>query len=67
MESHPGPPTDRDLVEAGAYVRSVPTRLEREKIRHQAKKRPTAWHMFRSWKRRHQVNTVRNATASRKR
>ncbi|KAF1790991.1 hypothetical protein GQ600_6030 [Phytophthora cactorum] len=33
VETLPSTPTDQDVLEAGAYVSSVPTRLERAKIR----------------------------------
>ncbi|POM58928.1 Hypothetical protein PHPALM_36363 [Phytophthora palmivora] len=45
---------DVRLVDLNDYLRSIPTRLERAKIRHQAKKRPASWHVSRSRKRRNQ-------------
>ncbi|KAG2800496.1 hypothetical protein PC116_g16325 [Phytophthora cactorum] len=32
-------PKDKEVMEAGDYIRSVPTRLARAKVRHQSKKR----------------------------
>ncbi|KAK1942004.1 Histone-lysine N-methyltransferase [Phytophthora citrophthora] len=45
---------DAGLVDLNDYLRSIPTRLKRAKIRHQAKKRPGSWHVPRSRKRRDQ-------------
>uniref|UniRef100_H3H669 SET domain-containing protein n=1 Tax=Phytophthora ramorum TaxID=164328 RepID=H3H669_PHYRM len=42
------------LVAVSDYLQSIPTRLKRAKIRHQAKKRPARWHVPRSRKRRDQ-------------
>eukprot|EP00644_Phytophthora_capsici_P001706 jgi/Phyca11/107867/e_gw1.14.199.1 len=42
------------LVNVNDYLNSIPTRLERAKIRHQAKKRPGGWHVPRSRKRHNQ-------------
>ncbi|KAE9242250.1 hypothetical protein PF004_g6694 [Phytophthora fragariae] len=48
------PPTDMELVAVKDYLKSVPTRLERAKIRNQPKLRPAGWHVPRSRKRRDQ-------------
>jgi hypothetical protein len=45
---------DIQLVAVSDYLQSIPTRLKRAKIRHQAKKRPGSWHIPRSRKRRDQ-------------
>uniref|UniRef100_H3GPX8 SET domain-containing protein n=1 Tax=Phytophthora ramorum TaxID=164328 RepID=H3GPX8_PHYRM len=42
------------VVAVSDYLQSIPTRLKRAKIRHQAKKRPARWHVPRSRKRRDQ-------------
>ncbi|ETO63376.1 hypothetical protein F444_18897, partial [Phytophthora nicotianae P1976] len=48
-------PTDQELQDANNYLRSIPTRLERAKKRHQPKKRGCPWHKPRSRKRRYQT------------
>lgn len=49
-------PAKRKLLDVSTYVtNSIPTRYEREKIRHQGKKRAGTWHTPRSRKRRHQA------------
>ncbi|KAG6586842.1 Histone-lysine N-methyltransferase [Phytophthora cinnamomi] len=45
------PPTDSDLAAMDAYLKSIPTRWERAKIRHQPKKRAGSWYVARSRKR----------------
>ncbi|KAG2785763.1 hypothetical protein PC129_g17132 [Phytophthora cactorum] len=47
--------TERKVMEADEYIRSVPTRLARAKIQHQPKKRAASWHVPRSRKRRCQA------------
>ncbi|ETI30907.1 hypothetical protein F443_22031 [Phytophthora nicotianae P1569] len=48
-------PTDQEVLDAEEYLRQIPNRLARAKIRHQAKKRAGSWHVPRSRKRRHQA------------
>lgn len=48
-------PTEQELVEASDYLAKIPTRYQRAKIRHQAKKRPGQWSVSRSRKRRYQM------------
>ncbi|KAE8880592.1 hypothetical protein PF007_g11441 [Phytophthora fragariae] len=51
---HAGAVDDSQLVDLKYYLKSIPTRLQRAGIRHQAKKRPVGWHVPRSRKRRDQ-------------
>ncbi|ETM00707.1 hypothetical protein L917_02591 [Phytophthora nicotianae] len=55
VETPVEPPTDKEVLDAEEYILSVPTRLERAKIRHQPRKRAVGWHTPRSRKRRYQV------------
>ncbi|ETP49587.1 hypothetical protein F442_04907 [Phytophthora nicotianae P10297] len=48
-------PIDQEILDADEYLHSIPTRLERAKIRHQPKKRAGGLHVPRSRKQRHQV------------
>ncbi|KAG3056012.1 hypothetical protein PI125_g25632 [Phytophthora idaei] len=54
-ESSVALPTDQVVLDAGEYMRFIPTRLQRAKNRHQAKKRSGSWHAPRSRKRRRQA------------
>ncbi|KAF4130565.1 hypothetical protein GN958_ATG20267 [Phytophthora infestans] len=42
-----------EMLDPQQYLAAIPTRLDRSKIRHQAKKRSTQWHVPRSRKKRH--------------
>ncbi|ETM53887.1 hypothetical protein L914_02676 [Phytophthora nicotianae] len=55
VETPVEPPTDKEVLDAEEYILSVPTRLERAKIRHQPRKRAVGWHTPHSRKRRYQV------------
>ncbi|GMF31780.1 unnamed protein product [Phytophthora fragariaefolia] len=50
-ETSSKPPTYVDLAAMSEYLKSIPTRWEHAKIRHQPKKRAGAWHVARSRKR----------------
>ncbi|ETP52174.1 hypothetical protein F442_02772 [Phytophthora nicotianae P10297] len=55
VETPVEPPTDKEVLDAEEYILSIPTRLERAKIRHQPRKRAVGWHTPHSRKRRYQV------------
>ncbi|OWZ04427.1 hypothetical protein PHMEG_00023676 [Phytophthora megakarya] len=53
-QGHSKPPSDMELASVQEHLKTIPTRLERSKIRHQPKKRAPSRHVPRSRKRRKQ-------------
>ncbi|KAG3101895.1 hypothetical protein PI125_g14305 [Phytophthora idaei] len=56
--------SDEKLVDAAAYLRTIPNRYAREKIRHQAKKWKDQWFVPRSRKRRDQAKCAITSSGS---